>query len=135
MIIASSLLQIDKFVRLITHPSLRPEEVFCSMNNSQYTDYFIRPTGNNADFAHLQQLVCRVTPDQLLADLRVLIGGNTQYYDQIVSMLVDIVGNARYMLEQKILHTSWLVFGLSIENICVKKPVRASGSYKNLIMM
>lgn len=86
-------LQIESFSRLLTDvaPGVTPAEVFCSLDNSQYERYFVRPEGNKGDFSRLKTLVCQTSAAELLAELSTLTGGDSKYYDYIVSVTVLLV--------------------------------------------
>lgn len=70
-------------------PGYTTAEIFCAMTEMNFTDFFVKPAENNADFYNIKELMCTAPGvNGLLDDLRVLTAGNSSYFDNIVSQYV-----------------------------------------------
>lgn len=79
----------EKFITMLTTPQqgVTTVEIFCAMTDMNFTEFFVKPAGNNANFEHIKQIIC-MQPGLtgLLEDVKKMTAGNLSYYHNIVSM-------------------------------------------------
>ena len=71
---------------MLTTPGAEAVNIFCTLTNEDFKDYFVTPAGNKAGFSELVKFICLTPPEDLMADLRRLPAGDSIYFDNIVSL-------------------------------------------------
>lgn len=79
----------EKFIRYLTTPQagVSTIEIFCAMTDMNFTEFFVKPAGNKANFDNIKQMIC-MQPGLmgLLDDVKQMTAGNLSYFESIVSM-------------------------------------------------